>query len=192
MELKFFQFYFRQVLVIGNTYFAENYGMEKKKKKKRRMRTLFQDESLEFYCKGLLWIEKKIPSQYKGWNYRFSFTSFHLNSCRCPRHIQMFGHDLARIRVQCHYHCLIRFFGTCFLWQGQGFVCFNQEKKFDQILIEKNERIKMNWMWCIWFEPRFFSIVISLEDISVVRFSIVPSLLKLIRSLWRDFSNEYG
>ena len=34
MELKFFQFYFRQVLVIGNTYFAENYGMEKKKKKK--------------------------------------------------------------------------------------------------------------------------------------------------------------
>ena len=53
MELKFFQFYFRQVLVIGNTYFAENYGMEKKKKKKRRMRTLFQDESLEFYCKGL-------------------------------------------------------------------------------------------------------------------------------------------
>ena len=35
MELKFFQFYFRQVLVIGNTYFAENYGMEKKKKKKK-------------------------------------------------------------------------------------------------------------------------------------------------------------
>ena len=36
MELKFFQFYFRQVLVIGNTYFAENYGMEKKKKKKKK------------------------------------------------------------------------------------------------------------------------------------------------------------
>ena len=35
MELKFFQFYFRQVLVIGNTYFAENNGMEKKKKKKK-------------------------------------------------------------------------------------------------------------------------------------------------------------
>ena len=36
MELKFFQFYFRQVLVIGNTYFAENNGMEKKKKKKKK------------------------------------------------------------------------------------------------------------------------------------------------------------
>ena len=35
MELKFFQFYFRQVFVIGNTYFAENNGMEKKKKKKK-------------------------------------------------------------------------------------------------------------------------------------------------------------
>ena len=54
MELKFFQFYFRQLLVVRNIYFAENNGMKKKKKKKKkRMRTLFQAESLEFYCKGL-------------------------------------------------------------------------------------------------------------------------------------------
>ena len=61
---------------------------------------------------------------------------------RCPRHIQTFDHDFARILVQCHCHCLNHFFGNCFLRQGQGFVCFNQEKKFDQILIEKNERIE--------------------------------------------------
>ena len=56
MELKFFQFYFRQLLVVRNIYFAENNGMKKKKKKKKkkkRMRTLFQAESLEFYCKGV-------------------------------------------------------------------------------------------------------------------------------------------
>ena len=54
MELKFFQFYFRQLLVVRNIYFAENNGMKKKKKKKKKkMRKLFQAESLEFYCKGL-------------------------------------------------------------------------------------------------------------------------------------------
>ena len=47
MVLKLFQFYFRQLLVIRNTYFVENNGMKKKKKrKKKRMRTLFQSESL--------------------------------------------------------------------------------------------------------------------------------------------------
>ena len=49
MELKFFQFYFLQLLVNRNTYVVvENNGMEKKS-----MRTLFQAESLEFYRKGL-------------------------------------------------------------------------------------------------------------------------------------------
>ena len=51
MELKFFQFYFLQLLVNRNTYVVENNGMEKKRKKS--MRTLFQAESLEFYRKGL-------------------------------------------------------------------------------------------------------------------------------------------
>ena len=45
MELKFFQFYFLQLLVNRNTYVVENNGMEKKKGKKS-MRTLFQAESL--------------------------------------------------------------------------------------------------------------------------------------------------
>ena len=35
MELKLFQFYFRQLLVIRNTYFVENNGMKKKKGKKK-------------------------------------------------------------------------------------------------------------------------------------------------------------
>ena len=43
---KVFQFYFRQFSVIRNN------GM-KEEKKKKGMRTLFQTESLEFYCKGL-------------------------------------------------------------------------------------------------------------------------------------------
>ena len=34
MELKFFQFYFLQLLVNRNTYVVENNGMEKKSKKK--------------------------------------------------------------------------------------------------------------------------------------------------------------
>ena len=46
MELKFFQFYFLQLLVNRNTYVVENDGMEKKKKGKKSMRTLFQAESL--------------------------------------------------------------------------------------------------------------------------------------------------
>ena len=52
MELKFFQFYLRQLLVYRNTYVVENNGMEKKKETKS-MQTLFQSESLEFYRKGL-------------------------------------------------------------------------------------------------------------------------------------------
>ena len=52
MELKFFQFYFLQLLVNRNTYVVENNGMEKKKETKS-MQTLFQSESLEFYRKGL-------------------------------------------------------------------------------------------------------------------------------------------
>ena len=114
----------------------------------------------------------------------FSLPSLISTAARCPWHIQTFDHDFARILVQCHYHCLLRFFGTSFLWQGQDFVCFNQEKKLDQILIGKNERIKMNWIWCIWLKHCLFSIVISLENISVVRFSIVPSRLKL--DLYRE------
>ena len=55
MELKFFKFCFRQLLVIVNTYFAENDRI-----KKKRMRTLFQAEALEFYCTGLPCTEKKI------------------------------------------------------------------------------------------------------------------------------------
>lgn len=47
MELKFFQFYFLQLLVNRNTYVVENNGMEKKS-----MRTLFQ-LFLKFYRKGL-------------------------------------------------------------------------------------------------------------------------------------------
>ena len=35
MELKFFQFYFLQLLVNRNTYVVENNGMEKKKRKKK-------------------------------------------------------------------------------------------------------------------------------------------------------------
>ena len=53
MELRFFQFYFRRLLAIRNTYFAENNGMKKKTKAKKRMLTLFQAESLEFYSEGL-------------------------------------------------------------------------------------------------------------------------------------------
>ena len=34
MELKFFQFYLRQLLVYRNTYVVENNGMGKKKEKK--------------------------------------------------------------------------------------------------------------------------------------------------------------
>ena len=36
MVLKLFQFYFRQLLVIRNTYFVENNGMKKKKRKKKK------------------------------------------------------------------------------------------------------------------------------------------------------------
>ena len=35
MELKFFQFYLRQLLVYRNTYVVENNGMEKKKRNKK-------------------------------------------------------------------------------------------------------------------------------------------------------------
>ena len=57
MELKFFQFYFRQVLVIGNTYFAENYGMEKKKKKE--CEHYFKTNLLNFIVKVYLELKKK-------------------------------------------------------------------------------------------------------------------------------------
>ena len=59
MELKFFQFYFRQVLVIGNTYFAENNGMEKKKKKKKECEHYFKTNLLNFIVKVYLELKKK-------------------------------------------------------------------------------------------------------------------------------------
>ena len=79
----------------------------------KRMRTSFQAEALKVYYKGLPWIEKEIPSQYEGWNSRFFlFLLLTSTAARCPWHIQKFDHDLARIGVQCHCHCLICFFGT--------------------------------------------------------------------------------
>ena len=93
MELKFFQFYFLQLLVNRNTYVVENDGMEKKK-------------------------EKKVCEHY----FKPNLFNFIIKVClisiaaRCPWNIQTFDHDFARVRVQCHCHCLIRFFGICFLW----------------------------------------------------------------------------
>ena len=66
MELKFFQFYFRQVLVIGNTYFAENYGMEKKKKKKKKeCEHYFKTNLLNFIVKVYLELKKKFLANIK-------------------------------------------------------------------------------------------------------------------------------
>ena len=95
MELKFFQFYLRQLLVYRNTYVVENNGMEKKKKKQKVCKHYFNPNLLNFIVKVCL----------------ISIAA------RCPWHIQTFdfGHDFARVRVQCHCHCLLRFFGTCFL-----------------------------------------------------------------------------
>ena len=65
MELKFFQFYFRQVLVIGNTYFAENYGMEKKKKKKEECEHYFKTNLLNFIVKVYFELKKKFLANIK-------------------------------------------------------------------------------------------------------------------------------
>ena len=62
MELKFFKFYFRQLLVIVNTYFAENDRI----KKKKECELYFKPKLLNFIVRVCLALKKKFPSQYKG------------------------------------------------------------------------------------------------------------------------------
>ena len=76
MVLKLFQFYFRQLLVIRNTYFVENNGMKKKKKgKKKECEHYFNPNLFNFIIKVCL----------------ISIAA------RCPLHIQTFDHDFARL-----------------------------------------------------------------------------------------------
>ena len=57
-----------------------------KKKKKKRMRTLFQDESLEFYCKGLPGIEKKFLANIKDEIIDFPLPPFISTAADAPAH----------------------------------------------------------------------------------------------------------
>ena len=60
MELKFFKFCFRQLLVIVNTYFAENDRI-----KKKECELYFKPKLLNFIVRVCLALKKKFPSQCK-------------------------------------------------------------------------------------------------------------------------------
>ena len=80
MELKFFKFYFRQLLVIVNTYFAEN---DRIKKKKNANFISSRSSWILLYGSALHW-KKNFLANVRDKILDFSFTSFNLSSCEMP------------------------------------------------------------------------------------------------------------